>query len=60
MTALNNEELHNLLSSSPNIIRSRKLRWAGPVAYMEVINAYKMLVRIRFNWLRIGSNGRPL
>jgi hypothetical protein len=42
------EELHNLYSS-PNVIRmvimSRRMRWAGHVAFMgELGNVYKMLV----------------
>ena len=44
---LRNAELHALYSS-PNIIRShksRRLRWAGPVAHMEESrNAYRVLV----------------
>jgi hypothetical protein len=44
---LHNEELHNLYAS-PNVIRvikSRSIRWAGPVARMrDMINAYKILV----------------
>jgi hypothetical protein len=43
---LHNEELHNLYSS-PSIIRmikSRKMRWAGPVAQLgEKRNAYRIL-----------------
>jgi hypothetical protein len=42
---LHNEEHHNLYSS-PNIIRmikSRSMRWTGPVARMgEIRNAYKI------------------
>jgi hypothetical protein len=42
-----NEDLHNLYSS-PNIIRmikSRRMRWAGHVAYMRAKrNAYRILV----------------
>jgi hypothetical protein len=45
---LHNEELHNLYTS-PNIIRvikSRRVRWAGPVARMrEMRNSYRILVR---------------
>jgi hypothetical protein len=43
---LHNEELHNLYSS-PNIIRmikSRRMRWAGHVARMGVMTAYRILV----------------
>jgi hypothetical protein len=44
---LHNEELHNLYSS-PNIIRmikSRRMRWAGDVAYMgKKRNAYRSMV----------------
>jgi hypothetical protein len=44
---LHNEELNDLYSS-PNIIRvikSRKIRWAGPVTHMgERRGAYKILV----------------
>jgi hypothetical protein len=44
---IRNEELHNLYSS-PSIIRmikSRRMRWAGPVARMgEKKNAYRILV----------------
>jgi hypothetical protein len=44
---LHNEELHNLYSS-PSIIRmikSRRMRWAGPVARRgEKSNAYRTLV----------------
>jgi hypothetical protein len=44
---LHNDELHSLYSS-PNIVRvikSRKMRWAGHVAYMgEVRGAYRVLV----------------
>jgi hypothetical protein len=43
---LHNEELHNLYSS-PSIIRiikSRRKRWAGHVARMEMRNAYNILV----------------
>jgi hypothetical protein len=39
---LHSEELHNLYSS-PSIIRmimSRKMRWAGDLAYKEKRNAY--------------------
>jgi hypothetical protein len=45
---LHHEGLHNL-HSSPNIIRmikSRRMRWAGHVAFMgEMRNEYKILVR---------------
>jgi hypothetical protein len=43
---LHNEELHNLYTS-PSIIRmikSRRMRWAGHVARMEMKNAYRILV----------------
>jgi hypothetical protein len=44
---LHNEELHNLYSS-PSIIRiikSRRMRWVGPVARMgEKRNVYRLLV----------------
>jgi hypothetical protein len=43
---VHNEELHNLYSS-PNIIRvieSRRMRWAGHVARMGEIIAYRILV----------------
>jgi hypothetical protein len=44
---LHNEELHNLYAS-PNIVRmikSRRMRWVGQVAYMgEIRNSYKILV----------------
>jgi hypothetical protein len=41
---LHNEELHNLYSS-PSIIKSRRMRWAGHVARMgEKRNVYKLLV----------------
>jgi hypothetical protein len=44
---LHNKELHNLYSS-PNIIRiikSRRMRWAGHVAWMgEKRNMYRLLV----------------
>ena len=47
MEKLHNAELHALYSS-PNIIRnfkSRRLRWAGHLAYMEQSrNAYRVLV----------------
>jgi hypothetical protein len=44
---LHNEELRNLYAS-PNIIRvskSRRMRWAGHVAWLGVTNAYSILVR---------------
>jgi hypothetical protein len=45
---LHNEELHNLCAS-PNIIgvtKSRRMKWTGHVAYMEVIrNVFTVLVR---------------
>jgi hypothetical protein len=43
---LHNEELHSLYSS-PSIIRmikSRRMIWAGHVARMEKMNAYRILV----------------
>jgi hypothetical protein len=42
---LHNEELHNL-HSSPSIIveRSKRIRWAGHVALVGEIHAYKVLV----------------
>jgi hypothetical protein len=43
---LHNEELHNLYTS-PNVIRmikSKRMRWAGHVALMKEIHAYKILV----------------
>jgi hypothetical protein len=43
---LHNEERHNLYFL-PNIIRmikSRKMKWAGHVAWMEKRNAYRILV----------------
>ena len=40
---LHNEELHSLYRS-PNMIKSRRLRWAGHVARMEEgRNAFKIL-----------------
>jgi hypothetical protein len=42
---LHNEELHNLYSS-PNIIRmikSRRMRWRGPVGGVVRRNAYRLL-----------------
>jgi hypothetical protein len=41
---LHNEELHNLYFS-PNMIKSRRMRWAGHIARMgETRNAYRILV----------------
>jgi hypothetical protein len=43
---LRNEELHNFYSS-PSIIRminSRRMRWAGHVARMRKMNAYRILL----------------
>jgi hypothetical protein len=43
---LHNEELRDLYSS-PSIIRiikSKRMRWAGHVARMEIMNAYRLLV----------------
>jgi hypothetical protein len=44
---MHNAELHNLHSSTNiiELIKSRRMRWAGHVAYMtEIRNAYKILV----------------
>jgi hypothetical protein len=60
---LHNEELHNLYSS-PSIIRmikSRRMRWAGPVARMgEKRNAYRILVgnpEGRMGWWGLDRSG---
>jgi hypothetical protein len=43
---LHNEELHNLYSSSNiiRVIKSRRMRWAGHVARMVKMDAYRILV----------------
>jgi hypothetical protein len=43
---LHNEELHGLYSSASivRVIKSRRMRWAGHVACMGEMNAYKILV----------------
>jgi hypothetical protein len=44
---MHNVELHNFHSSTNiiELIKSRRMRWAGHVAYMAAIrNAYKILV----------------
>jgi hypothetical protein len=45
---MQNEQLHDVYSSSniikSNTFESRRMRWVGHVAYMEVKN-YKILVR---------------
>jgi hypothetical protein len=41
---LHNEELHNLYSS-PRMIKSRRMRWAGHAAQMKAkMNAYRIFV----------------
>jgi hypothetical protein len=44
---LHNEELHNLYSTQSiiRVIKSRSMRWAGHVARMGKMNAYKILMR---------------
>jgi len=61
---LHNEELHNLYAS-PNIIRVirlRRMRWAGHVAYMgELRNAYRVRsedVKGRDNSGDLGVDGK--